>query len=177
MCWRARGSGGSRRTILRGAAQCFTWNTGVPPVSVFHAERFGALGAGRLEHLPQHDEAATEAFDKGPCGFVDKWRGNERRGFGARRRSEEKNPTAEPEESLDAPQELLLHPHGPYADEVLRFVQLWACQQVLGPHGLDGGVAQTKVPHGFAQERRFPGLRLHHHQVQRRNRDLQRDGR
>lgn len=85
-----------------------------------------------LQHLPEYDEPAAQVFDERPGGFVDERRGDQRGSLRAGRGAEKQDPAAEPEKRLDAGEELLLHPHGPDADEILRFVQLGAGEQVLG---------------------------------------------
>jgi len=130
-----------------------------------------------LEHLPQHDEAAAQALDQRPGGFVNERRGDKRRGVGAGRGPEQQDPAAKPEKRLDAVQQFLLHTHGPDADQVLGFVQLRPCQEILRPDGLDRGVGQVEVAGRFPKKRGLSGLGFHHHQLQRRNRDLQGNGR
>ena len=145
-----------------------------PPSTVSHHPDPTAF---ELQHLPQHNQPAAEVLDKGPGRFINERRGDKRRGIGAGRCSEEQDPATQAEKRLNAGEELLLHPHGPHADEVLRLVKLGPCKEVLRSHGLHRGVREVELAGRLAKERRFAGLGLHHHQRKRRNGDFQRDGR
>ncbi len=130
-----------------------------------------------LEHLPQHNEPAAEVLDEGPCGFVDKRRGNKRRRVCTGGGSKQQDPPTQPEEGLDAGQELRLNAHGSHADQVLGFVQFGPCKQVLSPDGFNGGIGQVEMPDSLTEKRRLTRLRLDHDETERGNRDLERNRR
>ena len=129
--------------------------------------------AFELQHFPQHNEPAAEVLDEGPGGFVDKRRGDERRGVCAGGGSEKEDPPSPPEEGLDAGQEPRLHAHGPDADQVLGFVQFGPRKQVLSPDGFNGGLGQVQMPDGFPEKRRLARFRLDHNETERGNGDLE----
>ena len=129
------------------------------------------------EHFPQHHEPAAEILDEGPGGFVDEGWGDKRRIVCAGGRSEEEDSSTQPQEGLNAGQELLLDAHGPDADQVVRLVQFGPGEQVLRPHRLHGRVGQLEMADGLAKKGRLPRLGLDHDQMERGNRDLHGDRR
>jgi len=131
----------------------------------------------QLEHLPQNNEPAAKILDQSPRGFVDERGGDERRGVRAAGTSEEKNAPTHSEIGLDAGQQLLLYPHGPDTDQVLRFMQFGPCEQVLRPDRFYGGVGEVQMTNRLTKERGLARLGLHHDQMERWNGDLQRNRR
>ena len=108
-------SGGGRFHVepARGSAcGCSTWNVRWLGWDANPESRF-------LEHLPEHHEPAAQALDERPSGFVHERRGDKRRGVRAGGCSEQEDPASQPQEGLDAGQELLLQAHGPDTDQVL----------------------------------------------------------
>lgn len=133
-------------------------------------------GSCFLQDFSEDDEPAAEGFDEGNGSFVGKRRRDKRRRLGCDVAPKQHDSAARPEERLEFGEKLLFDAHCANRDGVHRFVQFGPGEQVLGPRGLDGRVAQIEVADRFAEKGRFPRLRFNHQQLNSWGRELEGNG-
>lgn len=105
-----------------------------------------------LEDFAENDEPAAKGLDERERGLVGERWCDKRRRFGRYVAPKQQDASAGSKKCLQFGEELLLDSDGANGDDVLRFVELRASQQILGARGFDGCVVQIEVPDGLAKK-------------------------